>query len=102
LAIAAAVALLVSGCSELGVPAVHDMPAPRSDTTLTPDQVRAATDDLITERDHLSTEAQQTTGQINAANPQQKPSAQPAVLQQPLPAQPPPPAAQPATAYARP
>jgi hypothetical protein len=79
------------------------MPAPRSDTTLTPDQVRAATDDLITERDHLSTEAQQTNGQINAANPQQqKPSAQPAVLQQPAAAQPPAPATQPATAYARP
>jgi hypothetical protein len=50
---AAALACLVSGCSEIGFPAVHDMPAPRDDTTLTPDQVKQATDDLITQRDHL-------------------------------------------------
>lgn len=50
---AAALACLVSGCSEIGFPAVHDMPAPRADTTLTPDQVKQATDDLITQRDHL-------------------------------------------------
>ena len=46
LAMAAAVAFLVSGCSEVGLfPAVHDMPAPRADTPLTPDQVKQATDD---------------------------------------------------------
>ncbi len=58
LAIAAAVAFLVSGCSEVGFPAVHDMPVPRVDTTLTPDQVKQATDVLTSERDHLNTEAQ--------------------------------------------
>jgi hypothetical protein len=52
-AITAAVAFLVSGCSEIGFPAVHDMPGPRTDTTLTPDQIKQATDDLITQRDHL-------------------------------------------------
>jgi hypothetical protein len=53
--IVAAVALLVSGCSEVGFPSVHDMPAPRTDTTLTPDQVKQATDDLVSERDRLNT-----------------------------------------------
>jgi len=58
-AIAAAMAPLVAGCSpEIGYPAIHDMPAPRADTPLTPDQVKQATDDLISERDHLSTAAQ--------------------------------------------
>jgi hypothetical protein len=67
LAVAAAAAFLLSTCSEMGFPSVHDMPAPRADTTLTPDQVKQATDDLISQRDHLSTEAQ-TTGQIGAAS----------------------------------
>jgi hypothetical protein len=53
-AIAAAIAFLLSGCSEVGFPAVHDMPAPRADTTLTPDQVKRATDDLASERDRLN------------------------------------------------
>jgi hypothetical protein len=58
LAFAVSAALLTAGCSEVGFPAVHDMPAPRADTTLTPDQVKQATDDLISQREHLSTEAQ--------------------------------------------
>jgi hypothetical protein len=53
LATAAALGLLLSACSEVGFPSVHDMPAPRADTTLTPDQVKRVTDDLISERDHL-------------------------------------------------
>ncbi len=53
--IAAAVVLLVSGCSEVSFPAVHDIPAPRTDTTLTPDQVKQATDDLVSARDRLNT-----------------------------------------------
>lgn len=57
LAMAAAAALLLSGCSDLIYPAVHDMPAPRADTTLTPDQVKQATDDLVSQREHLNTEA---------------------------------------------
>jgi hypothetical protein len=55
LAIAVSVAFLVTGCAEIGFPAVHDMPAPRADTTMTPDQVKQATDDLVTERDRLNT-----------------------------------------------
>jgi hypothetical protein len=52
-AIAVALALLLPGCSEVGFPAVHDMPVARPDTPLTPDQVKRATDDLISERDRL-------------------------------------------------
>ena len=82
---AASVAFLVSGCSEGALfPAVHDMPAPRADTPLTPDQVKQATDALTSERDHLSTQAQPngqpaTTASVAAAAQQKPPpSAQPA------------------------
>ncbi len=85
LAVAAAVAFLVSGCTEGALfPAVHDMPAPRADTPLTPDQVKQATDALASERDHLTTQAlpngQPGTAGSAAAAAQQKPpsSAQPA------------------------
>ncbi len=84
-AVAAAMAFLVSGCTEGALfPAVHDMPAPRADTPLTPDQVKQATDALASERDHLTTQAlpngQPGTAGSAAAAAQQKPpsSAQPA------------------------
>jgi hypothetical protein len=87
-------ALFVAGCStDSTFPAVHDMPAARSETTLTPDEVKQATDSLTSQRDHLNTEAQTagtvqpvaatssttTTGSV----PQKKSaaSAQPAVQQ---------------------
>jgi hypothetical protein len=55
--------LLVAGCStDQGFPAIHDMPAARTETTLTPDQVKEATQSLVSERDHLNTEAQQNQG----------------------------------------
>lgn len=62
-AIAVAAALTASGCSPGGdypslFPAVHDMPPPRADSTMDPVQVQQATEDLISERNHLSTEAQ--------------------------------------------
>jgi hypothetical protein len=88
-ALAIACAFLVSGCAETGFPAVHDMPAPRADTPLTPDQVKEATDALISERDHLSTEAQgsgqpppatDTAGNA-ASGPQPSSSAQSAAAQ---------------------
>jgi hypothetical protein len=103
-AIGATACVFLSGCSDVGFPSVHDMPGPRADTPLTPDEVKAATDNLIIERNQLSTEAQavtaQTNGSANAAgnSSQQK---QPATLQ-PAAAQTPTPTAQPATAYARP
>ena len=76
------------------------MPAPRADTTLTPDEVKQATDNLINQRDHLSTEAQAATGSAGNPPSQQK---QPAAVQ-PVSAQALPPAdtMQPATAYTRP
>jgi len=84
LAITAVVAFLVSGCSDVGFfPPVHDLPAPRADIPLTPDQVKQATDALTSERDHLNTQIQpngQPGPAPSAAAVQQKPpsSAQPA------------------------
>ena len=58
-AVAVLAALALAGCSaETGFPAVHDMPAPRADTTMTPDEVKAATDSLISQRDQLQSNAQ--------------------------------------------
>jgi hypothetical protein len=59
--------MTLSGCSSDGVfPAVHDMPAARTETKLTPDEVKQATNDLLYERDR--TEAQgQTPGQPQTA-----------------------------------
>jgi len=85
--------LPLSGCSDIGFfPAVHDMPAPRVDAPLTPDQIKQATDALASERDHLNTQLQANTQPAPAANAaaaqQQKPPAavqsaatQPAVAQ---------------------
>ena len=67
LAIAAA-ALLLTGCADVGFPAVHDMPAARADAPLTPDQIKEATDNLICERNHLSTEVQANGAAGAAAN----------------------------------
>jgi hypothetical protein len=53
-------ALLAAGCSSTDTmfPAVHDMPAARTETTLTPAEVKQATDSLVSDREHLDTEAQ--------------------------------------------
>jgi hypothetical protein len=85
LAIAAAIPLfsLLAACSTgptgleapSGFPAVHDMPAPRAEAPMTPEQVKQATDTLISERDRLSSKqpgataqaAPATTGSIKAA-----------------------------------
>ena len=54
----AAAAILLSGCaSDKAFPAVHDMPAARSETKLTPDQVKQATDYLISDRDRIEAKA---------------------------------------------
>lgn len=76
LAIAGALAVLVSGCSGSSFPAVHDMPGPRIDTTLTPDEVKQATDNLTSDRDHLTAEAQSAvavTAPNNTGLPPQPP-----------------------------
>ncbi len=67
LAIGAAAAVLVSGCSSRDeFPAVLDNPTARGDTPLSPEQVKQATDALISARDHLSAEAQ-ASGVPNAS-----------------------------------
>jgi hypothetical protein len=61
-ALASPVALL-GGCSAFtdpSYPAIHDMPAPRTDAPMSQDEVKRATSDLVTERDILNTEAQTT------------------------------------------
>ncbi len=63
------------------------MPAPRADTPLTPDQVKQLTDNLICEREHLTTEAQAPVpppaeaagAQKPASSCPQPPGAQPTV-----------------------
>lgn len=71
--IAAATAFVMSGCSPGAdypsiFPAIHDMPPPRAETPLDPVQVQQATEDLITERNHLTAEAQ-GPGQKATADP---------------------------------
>jgi len=72
-------AFLLSGCSDVGFfPPVHDVPGPRADTPLTPDQVKQATDALASERDHLNTQLQTNPPPPPAnvaAGQQQKPPA---------------------------
>jgi hypothetical protein len=110
-AVAATVGFFVAGCSEVIYPAVHDMPSARSDTPLTPDQVKQATDDLVSEREHLSTEVQAnnppTTGSVppgTTASASQKKTAKQQQPQQPqaASAQPVPGETQAAAAYTRP
>jgi hypothetical protein len=68
-----AAAILLSGCaSENAFPAVHDMPAARSETKLTPDQIKQATDDLISDRDR--TEAQSASPPTTGSVAQRKPA----------------------------
>jgi hypothetical protein len=93
-AIAAAAAILLSGCSpEVGLPAVHDMPPPRAETPLSPDQIKQATDELANERDHLSSAAQvksqqnPTPGKKAVAEARKKPAPPTAPAGRPLPLQ---------------
>ena len=71
-AFAASACFLVAACSP-GTdypsifPAVHDMPPPRTDTTMDQLQVQKATEDLITQRNHLNAEAPPSTGPAKAA-----------------------------------
>jgi hypothetical protein len=74
-ALAAVACLLVAACSP-GTeypsifPAVHDMPPPRTEAPMDPLQVQQATEDLITQRNHLNAGAPPSAGQANtAANP---------------------------------
>lgn len=53
----AAVCALVCGCSSTTYPAVLNDPPPSADTTLDPDQVKKAMDNLISDRNRQCTEA---------------------------------------------
>ena len=81
-ALAAAACLLVSGCSP-GVdypsifPAIHDMPPPRADTPMNSDQVQQATEDLVTERNHLNAQSQGGAQATNSTNPPGNAAAKP-------------------------
>jgi hypothetical protein len=84
--IAAATVLAVSGCSPVAdypslFPAVHDMPPPRNDTTMNPLQVQQATEDLISERNHLSGGTQAPQQASQTANPPAAANARPAAIQ---------------------
>jgi hypothetical protein len=74
IAVTAGICLLLSACSP-GVdypslfPAVHDVPPPRADAPLDPNQVQQATEDLISARDRLSAEVQSKNSAKPAATP---------------------------------
>jgi hypothetical protein len=56
-----AAAVLLAACSPgAEFPSVLDNPQPRADKPMTPDQVKEVTNSLISDRDHLSAEAQPT------------------------------------------
>jgi hypothetical protein len=63
LALSAGACLVLAACSPGAdypslFPAVHDIPPPRTDAPLDANQVQQATEDLISARDRLNTEAQ--------------------------------------------
>ncbi len=53
----AAVCALVCGCSSTTYPAVLTDPPPSTDTTLSPDQIKKAMDNLISDRNRQCSEA---------------------------------------------
>jgi hypothetical protein len=56
-----AAAVLLAACSPgAEFPSVLDNPQPRADKPMSPDQVKEVTNSLISDRDHLSAEAQPT------------------------------------------
>jgi hypothetical protein len=81
LAMIAVAAGLVGACSPgAEYPAVLDKPPPHADQTLSPDEVKQATDALISDRNQLSTQAQAaqqsapaTTGSTPVAGAAAKP-----------------------------
>jgi hypothetical protein len=82
LALGASIIALVAACSPgADYPSILDKPAPRADQTMNPDQVKQATDALISDRTRLSTDAQagqQQAGQQQASAPAATGSTRPA------------------------
>jgi hypothetical protein len=71
-ALGAAIAALLAACSPgADYPSILDKPAPRADQTMNPDQVKQATDALISDRNRLSSDAQagQQAAQQQASAP---------------------------------
>jgi hypothetical protein len=72
LALGALIAVMVAACSPgADYPAVLDRPEPRADQTMNPDQVKQATDALISDRTRLSTDAQASQPASELAGQQQ-------------------------------
>ena len=79
LGLAAIVCLILAACSPGAdypslFPSVHDIPPPRTDTPLDTNQVQQATEDLISARDRLTTEAQGAQAK-NSTSSEVKPAA---------------------------
>ena len=67
LALSAAIAALLAACSPgADYPSILDKPAPRADQTMNPDQVKQATDALISDRSRLSAGSTQAPQQASA------------------------------------
>jgi hypothetical protein len=82
LALGASIATLVAACSPgADYPAILDKPAPRAEQPMSPDQVKQATDALISDRSRLSAgapaplqaSAPATTGSTRPAGSAAKP-----------------------------
>jgi hypothetical protein len=80
LALGASIASLVAACSPgADYPSILDKPAPRAEQPMNPDQVKQATDALISDRSRLSAGAPQqasapaTTGSTQPAGSAAKP-----------------------------
>jgi hypothetical protein len=59
LALGASITVLLAACSPgADYPSVLDKPAPRAEQTMNPDQVKQATDALISDRNRLSSDSQ--------------------------------------------
>jgi hypothetical protein len=82
--VAALGALLVSGCSSPATPGLFPTvfadPPPRDDTPLSPDQVKQAVNNLMSDRSHLCavTNATQPPGTPGNCTPEAAPGAPPA------------------------
>src|ERR1700719_3489438 len=73
LVLGASIAALVAACSPgADYPSILDKPAPRADQTMNPDQVKQATDALISDRTRLSADAKPSP---QAGQPPQQASA---------------------------
>jgi hypothetical protein len=79
MALGASIAALVAACSPgADYPSILDKPAPRADQPMNPDQVKQATDALISDRSRLSAGAQPAQAPQQASAPAATGSTRPA------------------------